>query len=136
MTTENLSEQNVKTGHNLKNMKDLTEHLAPGNFVTYTLIEDTKTYFVEKVTPKTVTLRPTREVKNIAYKDDSCDNSPGNGAGYSVVWYPVEPDPEAETCVRRLTKEGVIRPRGLNFRTFYIPLTVNGQPVARRDWRA
>lgn len=128
-----LAHQDVKEGHRLEGVQDLTDHLSAGDYLSATLVTDTVVYQVVKVTAKTVTLQECRQACGAGYIDDRCDNGP---AGLDVRWYPVELDPDAKPFTRRLAKDGTLKVGSYARAGRYcVPMTVNGQAVARLDWR-
>ena len=132
MTTATMSAQHVTPARDLENITDLTDVLAPGDYLREALVTDTIVYEVVKVTPKTVTLRETKKTSEV-YVDERCDTGAN---GLTVNWRACEPNPEGRTFTRRLNKNGKVM-AGSHARAaaYSIPNMVNGKPVARIDWR-
>lgn len=107
--------------------QDQTFSPQPGDFVTYTLVTDTKTYRVEKVTAKTLTLRPCAQGEVV--KSENRDGNP-----FPCVWREAVPVEGAQTKVVRLRKDGTYRlddwARPLRPATM-----IEGKPVVYTDYR-
>lgn len=131
-TTPTMSSQHVTPARALDNTTDLTNVLAPGDYLAEYLVTDTIVYEVVKVTPKTVTLRGTKYSGEV-YVDENQDIG---GHGLTVNWRACEPDTTARTFTRRLNKNGqVMAGNHARAAAYRIPNTVNGKPVSRIDWR-
>lgn len=99
----------------------------PGQFVSYALVTDTVTYRVEKVTAKTITLRPCKSGEVV--KSENRDGNP-----FPVVWTEAVPMEDAPSRVVRLRKDGTYRladwARPLRPATM-----IDGKPVKYTDYR-
>ena len=132
MTAATMSAQNVTPARALDTTTDLTNVLAPGDYLAEYLVTDTIVYEVVKVTPKTVTLRETKHTGEV-YRDERCDVGV---YGATVSWHVCGPDTEGRTFTRRLNKNGkVMAGNHVRAAAYRIPNKVNGKPVARIDWR-
>ena len=129
-----MSSTQIVTGWNHKNGERIAETLTvePGMFLSESLVTDSIVWEVVKVTPKSVTLRPTTEGDEIT-EDESCDKGAN---GLSVVWNERVSNPNAETRTLRVRKDGTIRfGSHVGARPMYRTPMKNGKPVARRDNR-
>ena len=132
MTNATMSAQHVTPARALDDTTDLTNVLAPGDYLAEYLVTDTIVYEVVKVTPKTVTLRETKKTGEV-YVDETQDVG---GYGLTVNWHACGPDTEGRTFTRRLNKNGkVMAGNHARAAASRIPNKVNGKPVARIDWR-
>lgn len=96
-----------------------------GDFVSHTLVTDTRVYEVVKVTPKTITLRPT----------STGDVLESDGAPYPVVYREAVRQPySGSDKVLRVRKDGTYR-----VDDWAHPLTIarmiDGKPVSRTDYK-
>lgn len=132
MTNATMSAQHVTPARALDDTTDLTNVLAPGDYLAEYLVTDTIVYEVVKVTPKTVTLRETKKTGEV-YVDETQDVG---GYGLTVNWQVCEPNTGGRTFTRRLNKNGkVMAGNHARAAAYRIPNKVNGKPVARIDWR-
>ena len=132
MTNATMSAQHVTPARALDDTTDLTNVLAPGDYLAEYLVTDTIVYEVVKVTPKTVTLRETKKTGEV-YVDETQDVG---GYGLTVNWHACGPDTEGRTFPRRLNTNGkVMAGNHARAAAYRIPNKVNGKPVARIDWR-
>lgn len=131
-TKQFMADQHVTPARKLENVTDLTDVLAPGDYLAEYLVTDTIVFEVVKVTPKTVTLRETKYSGEV-YVDEKQDVG---AYGFTVNWRACEPDTTARTFTRRLNKNGqVMAGNHAHAAAYRIPNMVNGKPVARIDWR-
>ena len=109
-----------------------TAEVKVGDFLSESLVTDTLVYEVVKVTPKTVTVRPTLSGEKV-HEDEACDKT-SNGLG--VVWQEQVPNPDAKARTLRVRKDGTIRAGShVGASPFYPTSKVNGVPVRRVDYR-
>jgi hypothetical protein len=104
---------------------DPTPTVRNAEFVYEVLFTDTRVYEVIARTPKTITVRSTRETGN-RRTDESCDKG---AYGLSVVWVEQEPDPDGFVCTVRERKDGTYRVGSNPLRP------VLGTPERRVDYR-
>lgn len=124
----------ISTGYDYMNGKriPLTTDIQAGDFLSESLVTDTIVYEVVKVTAQTATIRHT-DSTGTTHEDPHCDKGAN---GLSVQWEGCKPNPDAETRRLHIRKDGTLR---IGNHTGARPLrptrTIDGQPVARRDWR-
>jgi hypothetical protein len=129
-----MSSTQIVTGWNRVGREKVAETLTvePEMFLSESLVTDSIVWEVVKVTPKSVTLRPTIEGDEIT-EDENCDKG---AYGLSVVWTEQKSNPEAKARTLRVRKDGTVRfGNHVGARPMYRTPMKNGKPVSRRDWR-
>lgn len=110
-------------------MNTKTDTFSPqvGDFVSYTMVTDTRTYRVEKVTAKTLTLRPCKSGEVV--KSENRDGNP-----FPCVWREAVPVEGAQTKVVRRRKDGTFRAYN-GGKPFRMATMIDGKPVEYTDYR-
>jgi hypothetical protein len=100
----------------------------PGDFVSETLVTDTRTYEVVATTAKTIKVRTTGRTNNVL----KTENVGGNP--YPCTWFEVVSDPTGTVFTLRLRKDGTYR-FAANSGKFRPATLVDGKPASFVDYR-
>ncbi len=100
----------------------------PGDFVSETLVTDTRTYEVVGVTAKTIRIRTTGRTNTVL----KCENVGGNP--YPCTWYEVTSDPTGIVFKLRLRQDGTFR-FAANSGKLRPATMVDGKPASFVDYR-
>jgi hypothetical protein len=100
----------------------------PGDFVSETLVTDTRTYEVVAVTAKTIRVRTTGRTNNIL-RSECRDGNP-----YPCTWFEVTSDPTGKTFTLRLRQDGTYR-FAANSGKFRPATMIDGKPASFVDYR-
>lgn len=101
---------------------------AVGQFVSETLVTDTRTYEVVGVTAKTMKIRTTIQTNNVL-RSENRDGNP-----YPCTWHEVVSDPTGKVFTLRLRQDGSYR-FGRNSGKFRPATLVDGKPASFTDYR-
>lgn len=99
----------------------------PGDFITETLVTDTRTWEVITTTAQTVTIRNTRYGERL--RSENRDGNP-----WPCVWTEALPWPEGDTYTLRRRKDGTFRTHR-SARPLRPATVIDGKPVSYRDYR-
>ena len=100
----------------------------PGDFVSETLVTDTRTYEVVAVTAKTIKVRTTTQTNNVL-RSECRDGNP-----WPCQWTEVASNPGGKVFTLRLRNDGTYR-FGKNSGKFRAATMVNGKPASYTDYR-
>ena len=110
----------------------VTTEVQAGDFLSESLVTDTRAYQVVKVTKSTISIVPCQGTGRVI-EDERCDKGAN---GLSVTWETVAPMEGSKARTLRVRKDGSVRMGShAGARPLYPTTKVNGVPVQRRDWR-